>query len=126
DAPFSRIDTRCQRNAAAFVTYQQEAEQGLPNQGWKDSANSIVNENGDLATAPIALIEVQGYISYAKQGLAEIFAKLNQHERSQLLKQQAEQLEEQIVQYFWMEDEQFFSIALDGELKPVRSITSNA
>ncbi|MCM3635045.1 amylo-alpha-1,6-glucosidase [Paenibacillus camelliae] len=126
DAALSWIDTRCQRNAAGFLTYQQEAEQGFPNQGWKDSANSIVNENGDLATAPIALVEVQGYISYAKQGLAEIFAKLNQAERSQLLKQQAEQLEERIVENFWMEDEQFFSIALDGELKPVRSVTSNA
>jgi len=125
DAALMWIDTRCERNEAGFLTYQQEAEQGFPNQGWKDSANSNVNEDGSLAQAPIALIEVQGYVCYAKQGLSDIFARLDKAERSNMLKQQAIQLEERIIKHFWLEDEQFFSIALDGKLQPVRSITSN-
>ncbi|MGI2293326.1 amylo-alpha-1,6-glucosidase [Paenibacillus sp. GXUN7292] len=125
DAALGWIDRRSQGNAAGFLTYKQEAEQGFPNQGWKDSSNSIVQENGQLAAAPIALIEVQGYICWAKQGLSSIYESLNQYERSGKLRSEANHLAEQIVQYFWLEEEQFFSIALDGELKPVRSITSN-
>lgn len=125
DAALDWIDRRSQSNPAGFLTYKQEAEQGFPNQGWKDSANSIVHQEGELAAAPIALIEVQGYICYAKQGLSEIYEALKQRERSEQLKRQAEQLANHIEQYFWLEEEQYFSIALDGELKPVRSITSN-
>jgi len=119
------INHRCSNNDAGFLTYEQEAEQGFPNQGWKDSANSIIHQNGKLAPAPIALIEVQGYISYAKQGLADIWLKLGRQEQSQQLALEAKELAKNIVNYFWMEEEQFFSVALDGELKPVRSITSN-
>lgn len=125
DAALDWIDRRSQSNPAGFLTYKQEAEQGFPNQGWKDSANSIVHQEGELAAAPIALVEVQGYICYAKQGLSEIYEALKQPERSEQLKRQAEQLANHIEQYFWLEEEQYFSIALDGELKPVRSITSN-
>ncbi|GIP18950.1 hypothetical protein J40TS1_45920 [Paenibacillus montaniterrae] len=125
DAALDWIDRRSQSNPAGFLTYKQEAEQGFPNQGWKDSANSIVHQEGKLAAAPIALVEVQGYICYAKQGLSEIYESLKQRERSEQLKRQAEQLANHIEQYFWLEEEQYFSIALDGELKPVRSITSN-
>ncbi|MFC6333718.1 glycogen debranching N-terminal domain-containing protein [Paenibacillus septentrionalis] len=125
DAALEWIDRRSQSNEAGFLTYKQEAEQGFPNQGWKDSANSIVHEHGELAKAPIALIEVQGYISYAKQGLSEIYGSLNDHARGKQLEEQATALMKQVKRYFWLENEQFFSIALDGDLKPVQSITSN-
>lgn len=125
DAALQWIDRRCEGNAAGFLTYRQEAEQGFPNQGWKDSANSLVHRSGKLADAPIALIEVQGYICRAKSGLADIYMALGQQERSESLKREAAGMSEQIERYFWMEEEQFYSVALDGELQPVSSVTSN-
>src|SRR5690606_22420575 len=46
DAALQWIDTRSSSNEAHFLTYHQEASEGFPNQGWKDSSNSIVHENG--------------------------------------------------------------------------------
>jgi glycogen debranching enzyme len=44
-----------------FVEYERKSGRGLSQQGWKDSEDSVFHENGDLAEAPIALCEVQGY-----------------------------------------------------------------
>jgi glycogen debranching enzyme len=43
-----------------FVEYARQTDKGLSNQGWKDSSDSIFHRDGRLATAPIALCEVQG------------------------------------------------------------------
>src|SRR6266446_5487303 len=43
-----------------FVEYQRASEQGLANQGWKDSYDAIFHADGRLAEGYIALAEVQG------------------------------------------------------------------
>lgn len=50
----------------------QQSEKGIANQGWKGSRNSVVHRNGAFAKAPIALVEVRGYVYQAKWGLAEL------------------------------------------------------
>ena len=50
-----------------FVEYQRASEQGLANQGWKDSYDAIFHADGQLAEGYIALAEVQGYVFAAKQ-----------------------------------------------------------
>jgi glycogen debranching enzyme len=45
-----------------YVEYESDTEHGLVNQGWKDSGDAIVNDDGSLARPPIALVEVQGYV----------------------------------------------------------------
>ena len=50
-----------------FVEYQRATEQGLANQGWKDSFDAIFHADGRLAEGNIALAEVQGYVFAAKQ-----------------------------------------------------------
>ena len=44
---------------------------GLANQGWKDSWDGITRADGTLPTAPLALVEVQGYVYAALQGAAD-------------------------------------------------------
>ena len=44
-----------------------ETEQGLANQGWKDSHDSIFHADGTDAEGPIALCEVQAYVFAAKR-----------------------------------------------------------
>ncbi len=108
-----------------FVQYAQEASKGFPNQGWKDSKNSIVHQDGHFADAPIALSEVQGYVYQAKSNLAPIYRELGLTETADQLELESEKLRNQFEKDFWLEDEQYYAIALDGKKQPVRSITSN-
>ena len=52
------IDRRA--DADGFVSYERSTEDGLANQGWKDSYDSISHADGTLARGAIALCEVQG------------------------------------------------------------------
>ncbi|GAB6928413.1 amylo-alpha-1,6-glucosidase [Paenibacillus sp. JCM 10914] len=110
---------------SGFMAYKQEAEKGFPNQGWKDSANSIIHENREYARSPIALSEVQGYVYQAKTSLAPVFVELGEHDLAHKLETEAEELRVRFESAFWMEDEQCYAIALDSDLRQVRSVTSN-
>jgi hypothetical protein len=50
------------RGWGGFVEYARQTDTGLINQGWKGSYDSIFHANGALASGPIALCEVQGYV----------------------------------------------------------------
>jgi glycogen debranching enzyme len=50
------------RDRDGFVEYAQRSRDGLRNQGWKDSEDSIFHADGRLAEGAIALCEVQGYV----------------------------------------------------------------
>ncbi|MBP1154125.1 MULTISPECIES: amylo-alpha-1,6-glucosidase [unclassified Paenibacillus] len=110
---------------AGFLTYHQEAEKGFPNQGWKDSSNSIVHASGEYARSPIALSEVQGYVYQAKKSLAPIFERMGEQELAEKLEKEAEAFRTRFEQTFWMEHEQFYAIALDEDQQKVQSVTSN-
>ena len=61
------IDGAADPDHDGFVEYQRASEQGLANQGWKDSYDAIFHADGQLAEGYIALAEVQGYVFAAKQ-----------------------------------------------------------
>ncbi|RIW29111.1 amylo-alpha-1,6-glucosidase [Bacillus salacetis] len=119
------IDEYGDRDGDLFVEYHQEAEKGIANQGWKDSGDSIVHRNGDYAETPIALSEVQGYVYQAKKGIASIYEKLGKTEQAEDLSKQADSLKAKFEKEFWMDDQQFYAIALDQDKKQVGTITSN-
>jgi glycogen debranching enzyme len=125
DAALMWIDQYGDRDGDLFVEYHQESSKGIANQGWKDSGDSIVHRNGEYAKSPIALVEVQGYVYQAKMGLADIFEQLNETERATELRKQAKALKEKFDEQFWMEDVQFYAIALDEKKEQVGTITSN-
>jgi glycogen debranching enzyme len=125
EAALQWIDEYGDRDGDGFVEYHQESSKGIANQGWKDSGDSIVHRNGEYAKSPIALVEVQGYVYQAKMGLADIFEKLGEPNRATLLRRQAAELKEKFDAAFWMEDVQFYAIALDRKKQQVGTITSN-
>ena len=57
-----------------FLEYARRSENGLVQQGWKDSNDSVFHADGTLAEGPIALCEVQGYAYAAWRGAAELAA----------------------------------------------------
>lgn len=119
-------DTYGDIDGDGYVEYEAHRPGGVYNHGWKDSANSVQYEDGANATQPIALVEVQGYVYAAKMGMASLLRRHGDRERADRLEHEAASLRERFNRDFWMPDEQFFCLALDGKKEQVRSVTSNA
>jgi glycogen debranching enzyme len=126
EAALGWIDTCGDGNGDGFVDYFRQSPTGLANQGWKDSHDAIFHADGSLATGPIALCEVQGYVYAARQAAAELAAVLGRSRQAQELIQQAHLLRERFEETFWCDDLQTYAMALDGDRRPCRVRTSNA
>jgi len=126
EAALRWIDRYGDRDGDGFVEYYRESENGLVNQGWKDSHDSVFHADGQLATGPIALCEVQAYVYAAKQGAAMMARVLGDHARADVLTSDAEMLRRNFEDRFWCEDLGVYAIALDGAKKPCRVRSSNA
>jgi glycogen debranching enzyme len=126
EAALAWIDTYGDRDGDGFVEYYRMSADGLTNQGWKDSCDSIMHADGTLATGPLALCEVQAYVYAAKQGAAALAAMLGKDEQAATLAIQAEELRAAFEAKFWIEELGAYAIALDGEKRPCRVVSSNA
>jgi len=109
-----------------FVDYAPGEASGLINQGWKDSADSISHQDGSLAEAPIALIEVQGQVYAALRAMADLAARRADPAAAAAFRTQAEALRRRVEERFWQEDLGTYAIALDGKSRPCRVHSSNA
>ncbi len=108
-----------------YLSYFRTSKRGLANQGWKDSGDCMVNHKGELANGPIALCEVQAYVYAAKLRLAEIARMKKRLDLAERWQEEARSLKLRFNRDFWMEEQDFCALALDGEGKQVDSITSN-
>ena len=109
-----------------FVEYHRQTAEGLANQGWKDSYDSISHADGSLAEGPIALAEVQGYAFAARRGAALIARRLGHEAVAQALDAGADQLQADFERAFWCEDIGTYALALDGAKRPCQVRSSNA
>ena len=121
------IEAYGDRDGDGYVEYKTRSSQGLENQGWKDSWDGVPFADGRLPEPPIAMCEIQGYAFDAKIRLAELAEKVwNDPETAQSLRQQAAELFERFNEDFWIDERGgYYAIALDGEKRPVDSLTSN-
>jgi glycogen debranching enzyme len=120
------IDRSGDRDGDGFVEYVRRNPQGLVQQGWKDSQDSVFHADGTLAEPPIALAEVQAYVYAAKLAAARLARMLGDGARAGQLVAQAEQLRDRFERTFWCEDLGTYALALDGAKRPCRVRTSNA
>jgi glycogen debranching enzyme len=111
--------------STGYLSYDRKSKRGLDNQGWKDSDNCIVNRKGELAQGAISLSEVQGYVYAAKVRLSQVARVKQEHELADRWAAEALVLKRRFNRDFWLSDQDFCALALDGENKPVDSITSN-
>ncbi|APX87733.1 amylo-alpha-1,6-glucosidase [Methylorubrum extorquens] len=119
------IDTYGDRDGDGFVEYARETEQGLANQGWKDSHDSIFHADGAMAKGPIALCEVQGYVYAAKRGAARLASMLGEDDLSVRLSAAANTLRENFDKAFWCEEIGTYALALDGAKRQCAVRSSN-
>ncbi len=120
------IDTYGDKDGDGFVEYQRQNDNGLVQQGWKDSGDSVFYSDGRLAVGPIALCEVQSYVYAAKRGIAAAAKEMGNDELATRLNGQAEQLKENFTRMFWSDELSMFALALDGEKRQCRVRSSNA
>ncbi|MEV6288128.1 glycogen debranching N-terminal domain-containing protein [Kribbella sp. NPDC051770] len=105
-----------------FLEYIDESGHGLANQGWKDSSDSVQWPDGTIATAPIALCEVQGYAYAAAVAGAELLTAFGAEGADEWL-EWAAALKTRFREKFWVDG--YPAIALDGEKRPVAGPASN-
>jgi glycogen debranching enzyme len=121
------IDEHGDRDGDGYIEYdRRNKETGLENQCWKDSWNSILFHNGELAPLPRATCELQGYAYDAKVRSARLARNIwGDTALADRLEREATELKERFNRDFWIEDREFFALALDGEKRKVDALTSN-
>jgi glycogen debranching enzyme len=120
------IDEWGDRDGDGFVEYERRSPRGLLNQGWKDSGDAIRDRHGVESKAPIALAEVQGYVFDAKTRMATLAAMRGETELAERLTRDAATLRGRFEDRFWVEDQRYYAMALDGDKRQADAIGSNA
>ncbi len=114
------------RATATSHTERTNEQTGLENQCWKDSWDSISYHDGRLPGFPRATCELQGYAYDAKVRGARLARTVwNDPDYAETLERQAVALKRRFNKDFWVEDGQFFAVALDEDGSKVDSLTSN-
>jgi glycogen debranching enzyme len=113
------------RDGDGLVEYQRATEQGLVNQGWKDSFDAITFASGQIAEPPIALAEVQGYVYAAYLARAHFARERDETEIAQHWTEKARTLRREFNSKFWLPDRGYFALGLDGDKRPIDGLGSN-
>jgi glycogen debranching enzyme len=122
----SWIDKYGDMDGDGFVEYSRQGRDGLVQQGWKDSNDSVFHADGTLAEAPIALCEVQGYVYAAKMAASRMASILGDVERGKHLQSEAEELQRRFNDAFWCPELDIYALALDGHKRRCQVRSSNA
>ncbi|WP_427911718.1 glycogen debranching N-terminal domain-containing protein [Ramlibacter sp. MMS24-I3-19] len=119
------IDHYGDADGDGFVEYARKSKDGLTQQGWKDSQDSVFHRDGRLAEAPIALCEVQGYVYRAKLALAEMATAVGDQALADRLRKAAADLCVRFQAAFWSTERGAYAIALDGHKRRCDVLASN-
>jgi glycogen debranching enzyme len=126
-AALNWIDDYADLQGNGYVSYQRRNEKtGLENQCWKDSWDSISYRNGDLPGFPRATCELQGYAYDAKVRGARLARQVwKDSALAERLEKEAADLKRRFNRDFWVEDGEYFAVALDTDGRRVDALTSN-
>lgn len=122
------LDEYGDRDGDGFLEYPTDGGGGggLAHQAWKDSGDGIMHPDGSHPEGPLAVAEVQGYAYDAKRRAAVLAEDvLGATELSNTLEAEAQALQAAFDEAFWLPDESFYAIALDGNKEPVKTVATN-
>ena len=108
-----------------FCEYLTRSEQGEKNQGWKDSGDAIVYEDGTEVADPLGTCEMQAFIYASKMHLSEVLWWLDEADLAAKLFHQAEELKKRFNEAFWMKDENYIALGLDAQKRQIKSVASD-
>jgi glycogen debranching enzyme len=120
------IDQYGDRDGDGYLEYQRRNPNGLENQCWKDSGDSIAFADGTLAPTPRATCELQGYVYDAKRRAARLAREVwGDPAWAGQLERQAAELKRRFNEDFWLPERNCFALGLDGQKRKIDSLTSN-
>jgi glycogen debranching enzyme len=126
EAALGWIDRYGDRDGDGFVEYGRRTEEGLANQGWKDSRDSVFHADGTLARGTIALAEVQAYAYGAWRTAAGLARLFGEADRAAGFDRRADALRLSFDSAFFDPALGTYVLALDGDKRPCRVKSSNA
>lgn len=120
EAAFNWIANYGDADGDGYVEYERKNPYGLFHQGWRDGVEDHLK-----IKPPVAIVEVQGYVYAAYQSLVTLARNLSKNNISKEALARAEVLRKKFNRDFWVERENYFALALDGEKKQRKAIASN-
>ncbi len=126
-AAINWIDEYADLQGNGYIWYRRRNEEtGLENQCWKDSPDSISYRDGRLPGFPRATAEQQGYAYDAKVRAARLARDIwKDATYADRLEREAADLKRRFNRDFWVEDGEYFALALDTEGRQVDALASN-
>jgi glycogen debranching enzyme len=108
-----------------YLEYRTRSSAGTKNQGWKDSGNAILYDDGSPVPPPIATCELQGYWFAAQQMMSALSWAMGERDEAKAYWRSSRQLKERFNRDWWMPDDDYFALAMDPDKRLVRALTSN-
>lgn len=109
-----------------YLEYQTRSPKGVKNQGWKDSGNAIVDEEGEPVPAPLGTCEMQGYWFAAQQTAAAMAAAIGHFDEARHHWRAARELKERFNHDWWLDGDALPALAFGPDKRPIRVPASNA
>jgi len=119
-AAFRWVKDYGDKDEDGYVEYERRNPYGLFHQGWKDGSKDHLK-----IKPPVAIVEAQGYIYAVYQNLIFLDRELGKDYVSKEVLARSEVLKKKFNEDFWMEEENYFALALDGEKRRRNVVTSN-
>ena len=108
-----------------YLEYQTRSSKGTKNQGWKDSGDAVIYDDGAPVPSPIATCELQGYWYVAQELMGVLSLAMGARADADAYWRSAAELKARFNRDWWIDDEQFFALALDPDKRRVRAVGSN-
>jgi glycogen debranching enzyme len=123
-AALTWMDERGDLDGDGFIEFERRSPNGIVNQMWKDSGDSLLDAQGKRPAGPIAAVEIQAYAWAAWRSLAEVVAARDPAWAASLMGR-ADAMRARFEKAFWVAPRSFYAQALDGQKHQVRDVVSN-
>jgi len=113
------------RDRDGYLEYQTRSSKGTKNQGWKDSGDAIIYEDGRPVPPPLGTCELQGYWFAAQQLMAVMSWELGSRGEARAHWRSAMALRRRFNRDWWIDDDSTIALALDPDKRKVAAVSSN-
>ena len=113
------------KDGDGYLEYQTRSSKGTKNQGWKDSGDAVIYEDGTPVPAPLGTCELQGYWFSALQLMAVMSWAIGARKEARAYWRSAKSLKARFNRDWWMDDNQCIALAMDPDKRLVPAVSSN-
>ena len=117
--------THGDRDGDGYQEYLTRSPMGAEHQGWKDSGDAVVYEDGTPAHPPLGTCELQAYWFAAQQLMAVLSWIMGAKDDAKEYWRSAAELKERFNRDWWLADRQEIALALDADKQPIAAASSN-